>query len=131
MKKINYLYMILVFSIVSCIDTNISKVELLTKSWELSETTLDGDIYDRIAAYYAGSIYTFNNEETIQIVVPQSLDIIHGTWQLFDKDTKLRITITGVDNIYTIEKIDNANLWLLKYEEEGTYLIKYTKVHLE
>ena len=77
------------------------------------------------------SVYTFFNDKILQIVISQNQDIINGTWQLIENDSKLTIAFSGVMHEYKIEKIDNSNLWLSINNSDGIYLYKYTKILLE
>ena len=88
-----FIVLIFLFPIIlnSCDDATIFKKDLLTKSWSLNETTLNGEFYDHEAIYLKNSIYTFLDDETVQIVVSQSSDIIKGTWQIVNNNTEQRI----------------------------------------
>lgn len=131
MRNAKLLFLILFYVLVSCEDTSVSKKDLLTKSWILEETTLNGENYGQETIYLKNSVYTFFNNKTLQIVISQNQDIINGTWQLIENDSKLTIAFSGVMHEYKIEKIDNSNLWLSINNSDGIYLYKYTKILLE
>ena len=131
MRNAKLLFLILFYVLVSCEDISVSKKDLLAKSWILEETTLNGENYDQETIYLKNSVYTFFNDKTLQIVISQNQDIINGTWQLIENDSKLTLAFYGVMHEYKIQKIDNSNLWLSINNSDGIYLYKYTKILLE
>ncbi len=131
MRKFIVLIFLFPIFLNSCDDATISKKDLLTKSWILNETTLNGEFYDYEAIYLKNSIYTFMDDETVQIVISQSSDIINGTWQIVNNNTELTIAFSGVMYVYTIEKLDNSNLWLSRIELGDVFLYKFSKNLIE
>lgn len=131
MRKFIVLVLLFPIFLNSCDDAAISKKDLLTKSWSLNETTLNGEFYDHEAIYLKNSTYTFLDNETVQIVIPQSSDILNGTWQIVNNNTELTIAFSGVMYVYTIEKLDNSDLWLSRIESGNVYLYKFSKNLIE
>ncbi|NOQ27627.1 MAG: hypothetical protein GQ564_19870 [Bacteroidales bacterium] len=131
MRKFIILILLLPIFLNSCDDATISKKDLLTKSWSLNETTLNGEFYDHEAIYLKNSNYTFMDDETVQIVIAQSSEILNGTWQFVNKDTELTIAFSGVIYVYTIVKLDNSNLCLSRIESGDVYLYNFSKNLIE
>lgn len=131
MKRNLILLVLLTIIMGSCEDENNLKRELLIQSWILEETTLNGNENYAEALYYKNNIYTFYQDESLQIVIAQSLDIINGSWTLDESNSILTIALSGVMHQYKIERIDSNNLWLSLKVESNIYLYKYTKVPIE
>jgi hypothetical protein len=131
MKKAKLLIIVLFYFLVSCEDVTVSKKDLLTNNWILEETTLNGESFLHESIYSTNSVYTFFEDETLQIVITQDQNIINGTWQLKDNNTKITIALSGIMYEYTIEKIDNSYLWLSLSDEDGSHQYKYTKILME
>jgi hypothetical protein len=131
MRKFIVLVLLFPLFLNSCDDVTISKKDLLTKSWSLNETTLNGEFYEHEAIYLKNSIYTFSDDETVQIAIPQSSDIINATWQIVNNNTELIIAFSGVRYVYTIEKLDNSNLCLSRIDSDDVYLYKFNKNLIE
>ncbi|MCK5028208.1 MAG: hypothetical protein KAR57_01145 [Bacteroidales bacterium] len=131
MKKTKLLIIVLFYFLVSCEDGTVSKKDLLTNTWILEETTLNGESFLHESIYSTNSVYTFFEDETLQIVITQDQNIINGTWQLKDNNTKITIALSGIMYEYTIEKIDNSYLWLSLSDEDGLHQYKYMKMLME
>jgi len=97
----------------------------------LEETTLNDESFLQESIYLTNSVYTFLEDETLQIVIAQNENIVSGTWQLKDNNTIINIALSDAINDYKIEKIDNSNLWLSLSNTEGVYLYKYGKILIE
>ena len=131
MKKAKFLILIISYLVISCDDQTLSREDILTQSWILEESTLNGVENYLEAIYYKNSTYTFFQDETLQIVISQSQDIVNGTWQLYDNDSKLKINFSGSMYEYDIEKINENDLWLSIKDSDDEYLYKFSKLLLE
>lgn len=102
----------------ACDDVSVSKKDLLTKSWILEETILNGEFYDYETIYLKNSIFTFMDDATVQIVISQSSDIHNGTWQFLNNNTELTIAFSGVMYEYVISKASKKLLTISSHSDK-------------
>jgi len=119
---------IAIFMASSCEDGVLSTKDMLTQSWVLTETTINGNENYTESLFYKSNIYTFFQDEKLQIVITQNQGIINGTWFLNEDGLVLTIALSGVMYDYKIVKLDSTNLWLSIETDSGLYLYKFFKI---